>query len=242
MERFSRTEKLIGQAKLEILQESSVTLVGAGAVGSFAAEALVRSGIGSITIVDFDVISLSNINRQLYALESTLGRPKTKVAAERLLDINPSCKVKPLNIQAVEETIPEILADEPDILIDAIDTVNPKLELLSYAVNNGIPVISSMGAARRFDPTSVKTGDLFKTAHCPLARLMRKYLRRRGIKSGIMCVYSDETPHGPKKGEIDNDLTGANHSTKILGSLPTVTGIFGLMLADAAIKFLIEKT
>jgi len=240
MERFSRTEKLIGTEKIQKLQNSKVILFGAGAVGSFAAEALVRSGIGSITIVDFDTISISNINRQLYALESTVGRSKTEVAVERLLDINPGCKVQAVNTLADEQNIPQILSDAPDIIIDAIDTVNPKLELLTYAVQNNIPVVSSMGAARRLDPTAVKTGDLFKTAHCPLARLMRKYLRRRGIKSGIMCVYSDEPPLKPEKGEIDEDLTGSNHSTKILGSLPTVTGIFGLVAADTAIKFLTE--
>lgn len=240
MERFSRTEKLLGKDKITKLHGSNVVLFGVGAVGSFAAEALVRSGLGSLTVVDFDKISLSNINRQLYALESTIGRLKADAAVERLADINPACKLTAYNILADEHTIPDILSEPPDLIIDAIDTVNPKLELLTYAVQNNIPVISSMGAARRLNPLAVKTGDLFKTVHCPLARLMRKNLRRRGIKNGIMCVYSDESPQRPENGEIDDDLTGSNHSTKILGSLPTVTGIFGLVLADTAIKFLID--
>ena len=242
MERFSRTEKLIGTDKLNKLKNSSAVIFGAGAVGSFAAEALVRSGLGKLTVVDFDTISLSNINRQLFAVESTLGKLKADTAVERLADINPACKLKAVNILADENTLSEILSEVPDIILDAIDTVNPKLELLTYAVQHDIPVISSMGAARRWDPLAIKTGDLFKTAHCPLARLMRKYLRRRGIKSNIMCVYSTEPPQKPDNGEIDDDLTASDHSTKVLGSLPTVTGIFGLLLADTAIKMLLKET
>ena len=241
MDRFSRTEKLIGIKKLEKLQHSSAVLFGAGAVGSFAAEALVRSGLGQLTLVDFDKISISNINRQLYALESTVGRPKTEVALERLADINPGCSLSAIERFADRDTIPQMLESPPDIIIDAIDSVGPKIELLAYAVQNNIPIVSSMGAARRHDPSSVRTGDLFSTANCPLARLMRKSLRRRGISGGITCVYSEELPDRPPKGESDDDLTASGHSEKILGSLPTVTGIFGLLLADAAIKFLVEK-
>lgn len=242
MERFSRTEKLLGTGKMQKLSSSSAFLFGAGAVGSFAAEALVRSGIGSLTIIDFDTISTSNINRQLYALESTVGRSKTDVALERLSDINPCCRLKSINAFANTDNIPQLLAAPPDIILDAIDSVGPKIELLAYAALHDIPIVSSMGAARRLDPTAVRRGDLFDTAKCPLARLMRKALRRRGISSGIMCVYSDELPVRPPAGEIDEELTAAGHTTKILGSLPTVTGIFGLMLADTALKFLTEKT
>ena len=242
MERFSRTEKLIGKEKLLKLNSSSAFVFGAGAVGSFAAEALVRSGIGEITIIDFDTINRSNINRQLYALESTLGRLKTETAQQRLSDINPDCRVKSLNKFVDTDNIPNILAQPPNIVIDAIDSVGPKIELLAFTALKNIPVVSSMGAARRLDPAAVRVGDLFQTAKCPLARLMRKALRRRGISSGIMCVYSDELPKRPPEGEPDEDLTASGHSVKILGSMPTVTGIFGLLLADTAIKFLIEKT
>ena len=242
MERFSRTEKLIGTEKLKRLEDSSAVLFGAGAVGSFAAEALVRSGIGRLTLVDFDVVSISNINRQLYALESTLGRAKTAVAIERLADINPSCRLSAVECFADKDSIPEILSDPPDIVIDAIDSVGPKIELLAYAAMNEIPIVSSMGAARRHDPLAVRTGDLFSTANCPLARLMRKALRRRGITGGISCVYSEELPDRPPKGKIDEELTASGRSQKVLGSLPTVTGIFGLLLADTALKFLISET
>ncbi|MBI9108708.1 MAG: tRNA threonylcarbamoyladenosine dehydratase [Spirochaetales bacterium] len=238
MERFSRTEKLLGTEKLLRLQASSAVLFGAGAVGSFAAEALVRSGIGSLIIVDYDDISLSNINRQLFALESTLGQNKVDTAIARLLDINPKCRLTGVKQFADVNTIPEILKSPPDIVLDAIDTVDPKLELLTYCARSSIPVISSMGAARKTDPLAVRVDSLFKSAHCPLARLMRKYLRRRGIKSGITCVYSTEPPLPPRPGEDSDELSGTNHSTKIMGSLTTITGIFGLVLADTAMKII----
>jgi len=238
MERFSRTEKLLGTEKLNQLQHSSAVIFGAGAVGSFAAEALIRSGLGNLTIVDFDKISFSNINRQLYALESTIGKDKVEVAIQRLSDINPNCRLTSVKRFADTDSIPEILQTPPDIVLDAIDTVDPKLELLTYCAGNNIPVVSSMGAARKMNPLSVRVDDLFKSAHCPLARLMRKYLRRRGIKSGITCVYSTEPPLPPRPGEDSDELSGTNHSTKILGSLPTVTGVFGLVLADTAIKII----
>ena len=242
MERFSRTEKLIGTDKLNKLQNSSAVLFGAGAVGSFAAEALIRSGLGRLIIVDFDTISESNINRQLYALESTVGRNKTEVALERLADINPDCRLSAVHRFADKDSIPDILTSSPDIVIDAIDSVGPKIELLAYAAANGIPIVSSMGAARRHDPRAVRTGDIFSTANCPLARLMRKALRRRGITEGISCVYSEELPDRPPHGVLDEELTASGHSQKVLGSLPTVTGVFGLLLADTAIKFLIRET
>ncbi len=238
MERFSRTEKLIGIENLEKLHASKAVLFGAGAVGSFAAEALVRSGIGELTIVDFDKICESNINRQLYALESTIGKYKTEVAIERLSDINPGIKLTGIRRFADAGSIPEILSEPPNIVLDAIDSVGPKIELLAYAAANGIRIVSSMGAARRHDPLSVRVGDLFETEKCPLARLMRKALRKRGITSGITCVYSDELPDRPERGLIDEDLTASGHTQKVLGSMPTVTGIFGLLLADTAIKIL----
>ncbi len=242
MERFSRTAKLIGTEKLEKLGNSSAFIFGLGAVGSFAAEALVRSGTGNLTLVDFDTISESNINRQLFALESTLGKYKTDVALKRLSDINPGCRLNALNAFADRNTIPDILWNRPDIILDAIDSIGPKIELLSFAVKNNIPIISSMGAARRLNPLAVKVGDLFETANCPLARLMRKSLRRRGITSGITCVYSDELPLRPTEEESVEEVSFDGQNIKILGSMPTVTGIFGLLLADTAIKFLLEKT
>ncbi len=241
MERFSRTEKLLGPEKLEKLKNSKVVLFGAGAVGSFAAEALVRSGVGNITIVDFDTICISNINRQLFALQSTIGKPKTEVALKRLSDINPACNIIQENRFADAGSIPEILSDKPDVVIDAIDSVGPKTELLAYSYLNEIPVLSSMGAARRSDPLAVKVGDLFDTVTCPLARLVRKSLKRRGITQGIKCVYSTEFPAHPVKQKLVNEESGGEgRPVKFLGSLPTVTGVFGLVLASEAIKILTE--
>ncbi len=242
MEQFSRTEKLLGKDNLLKLQNSYAVVFGAGAVGSFAVEALVRSGIGKLTIIDHDTISLSNINRQLFAAQSTIGMKKTEAAKERILDINPECKITAIDEFAYTDNLKQLLTPEPDIIIDAIDSVGPKIELLAYAANNKLEIISSMGAARRMDPLSVKVGDLFETAKCPLARLMRKALRKRNIRSGITCVYSDELPKRPNNGEIDEDLTASGHSQKVLGSLTTVTGIFGLLLADTAIKLLTSRT
>ena len=237
MERFSRTERLIGAGKLEKLRGAKAALFGAGAVGSFAAEALVRSGIGSLVIVDFDDVHISNINRQIFALESTLGMPKVDVAKERLRDINPACKITAVNRFADADSIPEILTATPDIIIDAIDSIAPKVELLCYASANGIPVVSSMGAARRTDPLSVRTGDIFETSGCPLARQIRKALRKRGIEGGITAVYSAE--QADPASHIDEQAEDGRGRTKILGSLPTVTGIFGLVAADTAIKIIL---
>lgn len=241
MERFSRTEKLLGSKNMKILSDSSVTIAGIGAVGGFAAEALVRSGIGKLTIIDFDIISTSNINRQILALESTVGHLKTEEAIKRLSDINPNCDILAQNKFIDAESIPQLLKNKPDIVIDAIDSVGPKVELLFYCYKNNIPVISSMGAARKTDPSLVKCGDLFKTTNCALARILRKALRRRGIYSGIQSVYSTELPYTLTDAKIDNKLEASNLLQKELGSLTTVTGIFGLYLADATIKNLLSK-
>ena len=238
MERFSRTEKLIGKEKLEKLKNSSVFIFGAGAVGSFAAETLVRSGIGSITIIDFDTVHESNINRQLFALESTLGQLKVDVAARRLEDINPECRITAVNRFADADSIPELLTEPPDIVIDAIDSVGPKSELLAYCAEKDIMIISSMGAARRTDPLAVKSGDLFETSNCPLARQIRKLLRRRGIDSGITCIYSEEPPADRSFPATVKQETADGKNGKVLGSLPSVTGIFGLLIADTAVKIL----
>ena len=238
MERFSRTEKLLGSGKLKKLSSSSVLLVGAGAVGSYAAEGLARSGVGKITVVDFDTVNITNINRQLYALESTIGKPKVELAAARLTDINPACEIKALNLFADAQSIPALLAEKPDLIVDAIDSVASKVELLARAVEAGIPVVSSMGAARRTNPLAVQVGSIFKTTGCPLARQIRKSLRQRGVRDGITAVFSTETVDSSSHSRLHNE---DGSTEKVLGSLPTVTGIFGLVAADTAVKFLLES-
>jgi len=239
MEKFTRIIKLIGKEKFELLQQSSVTIVGLGAVGGHAMEALARAGIGHFRLIDFDNIQVTNINRQILALTTTLGKPKVEAARERILTINPNCTVEALEIFAAEETMEQILAPAPDLLIDAIDSLNPKIQVLAAAHSAAIPIISSMGAALRTDPTKIRYGDIFDTSNCPLARMVRKRLRRRDIGRGISCVYSTEKvdfEYQIAEPEENAPLHADRGRTRnVLGSLPTLTGIFGLYIANQAI-------
>lgn len=239
-ERFIRTRRLLGEQRFARLQSRLVTVVGLGAVGGHVVEGLVRAGVERLRIVDYDTVQRSNLNRQLLALESTIGRPKALVAEERIRAINPNCQVTALQLFAAEETLPAILEPRPDLLIDAIDSLNPKTQLLHGAYNAGIPIISSMGAALRTDPTLIRSGDLFATSKCPLARHLRKRLRRRGVGEGIACVWSvediDFDYQPPEEGDSDGSpYADRGRKRNVLGSLPTITGIFGLTIANMAI-------
>jgi len=222
--------------------------VGLGAVGGYVVEGLARAGVGGLRLIDYDTIQPTNINRQILALESTLGQPKASAALARVQQINPDCLVEALPAFVGEETIGTLLEPAPDLLIDAIDSLNPKVQLLAGAYERRIPTLSSMGAALRTDPTKIRLADIFDTDNCPLARFVRKRLRRQGIGRGIRCVYSCE--------RVDFDYSQPNEELKIgdtpyaergrarnvLGSLPTVTGIFGLTLANEAIMQLSSTT
>lgn len=245
--RFERTELLLGTEALARLQAAHVVVAGLGAVGSYAAEALARAGVGRLRLVDFDTVHPSNVNRQLYALGSTLGRPKAEVAAERVRDIHAGCAVEPLQLFVGPDTVGCVLAGEPDALVDAIDSVNPKVLLLREAAVRGLFTVSSMGAATRLDPSAVRVGDISETERCPLARFIRKRLRREGVPSGIRCVYSVESPrrparparpepgaHGPAR-----DVRGvarAGRPRTPLGSVSYMTGLFGLIAAGEVIR------
>lgn len=241
MERFRRTEQLLGSDTFRRLQTKRVTVVGLGAVGGYVVEGLTRAGIETLRIVDFDTIQTSNINRQLIAMESTLGRGKAEVLEERIRDINPKCTIEALPLFAGEDTLDEILNPVPDLLIDAIDSLNPKTQLLHAAYTRKIPTISSMGAALRTDPTRITTGDIFDTSNCPLAKHLRKRLRRREVGRGIVCVYSTEKvnfDYSPTTENVtlgDTPFSDRGRSRNVLGSLPTITGIFGLTIANLAI-------
>jgi len=174
-DRFNRTEQLIGKEALGKLKRARVAVFGLGAVGSYAVEALARAGVGYFRLVDCDCIRPSNINRQLYALESTLGKPKTEAARARVLDINPDCTVEALQVFAAKNTLAELLAGPLDAVVDAIDSVTPKVELIASAARFGIPVVSSMGAATRMDPGAIRLGDISETDVCPLARCFSGY-------------------------------------------------------------------
>ncbi len=247
MERFIRTIRLLGEERFQLLQEKMVTVVGLGAVGGYAVEGLARAGIRRLRLVDFDTIQPSNLNRQIIALETTIGRLKAEVARERVLAINTNCRVEALPLFAGEDSLKEILSPEPDLLIDAIDALNPKTQLLMEAYQRGIPTISSMGAALRTDPTVIRAGDLFATSGCPLAKHLRKRLRKRGVGEGITCVFSTEKidfdyqlPEEKSKA-CETPHADRGRQRNVLGSLPTITGIFGLTIANLAIMRLCRK-
>lgn len=245
MERFSRFSRLAGEENLGRLREASVTVFGVGAVGGWATEMLARCGIGKFRLIDPDCISVTNINRHVCALDSTVGIPKTEAVKARIRDINPAAEVEIFRVAADSTNIGSLLAHRPDIVIDAIDSLGPKTDLLEYAFRNSIRVISSMGAALKTDLTAIKSGDISRTSVCPLARNLRQALRKRGIDKGIRCVWSTELPDNnalicaeddPDRNE--NPVQGAKRS---LGSYPHVTAVFGIMIADEAIKAIIKK-
>ena len=222
-DQLTRCRMLFGNEKIQKLQDATVMVVGCGAVGSFAIEALARTGMGHIIAIHFDTIEESNINRQLFAVNSTLGRKKIAIVQERIADINPNIKVTALDLFFDESTA---LPVRPDFVIDAIDTVPSKIALYRWCHKNDIPFISSMGAARKTDPTKIQISKISKTFACPLAARIRKIVRDEKLHD-FPVVFSTETPTG----EID---TG-----KSFGSIITVTGTFGLMMANYAIQKII---
>lgn len=238
-DRFLRTRLLLGDEAVERLELTRVTVVGLGAVGSYAVEGLARSGVGHLRVVDFDRVNLTNINRQLYALESTQGMLKVEAARARIKDINPACEVEALPVFAEADTMDQILEPAPDILIDAIDSVGPKIELLASAIKRNIPVVSSMGAALRLDPLRIKIDNIFHTHSCPLAKQLRKHIRKVNQSADVTCVYSDEPVPGPLENAdelLPAEVSEKGRKRRVLGSMSTLTGIFGLYIATEAIR------
>lgn len=244
-ERFLRTKLLLGEAGLEKLQKATVMIIGLGAVGGYALEALARSGIGRLILVDFDVFDLTNINRQILATTATVGRKKIDVAKERVLDINPACKVEVRDLFVNTETLPQILQEKVDFVVDAIDALNPKCCLIEALYQAKIPFISSMGAALKSNPSCIHYGKLSATKNCGLSKFIRKRLKKRGLDIGkIWCVSSDEQVDLPETAIICNEdeenPNGRKRNT--LGSLPTITAIFGLTIANQVIKELAKES
>lgn len=244
--RFARVLLAIGPAAFERLQMARVAVVGLGGVGGFAMEALARSGIGTLRIIDVDTVQRSNINRQIIALESTLGSPKVDAAATRLRDINPSIQVEAHQEFFHSDTADRLLNARLDFVIDAIDAVLPKTELICYCYNNRIPIISVMGAAFKQDYSRVKITDISKTTICPLARVIRRRLGRRNIRSGITVVYSDESGVVTQDpADITNPdlgtLTSQGRPRRILGSFGPMIGVFGLLAAHHVIQSILAK-
>lgn len=225
---FSRAELLLGEEALEKLRSARVALFGIGGVGSFAAEALARGGVGHITLVDGDTVSITNINRQLIALHSTVGKEKTAVMAERIADISPETEVETYPVVYGVENRDLLDFSTYDYVIDAIDTVTSKLILIEEAKKAGVPVISCMGTGNKFHPERFEVTDISKTSVCPLAKVMRKELKVRGIKN-VKVVYSKEEPQKP----AESPETGKR---QIPGSLSFVPPVAGLLLAGEVIR------
>lgn len=231
---FSRTELLLGKESMEKISNSRVAVFGLGGVGGHAVEALVRSGVGTVDIIDNDTVSLTNINRQLFATHKTIGKYKVDVAKERLLEINPQVAVNTYNTFYTPETADEFDFKNYDYIIDAIDTVSGKIQLVVQAQKSGTPIISSMGAGNKLDPTAFQVCDIYKTSVCPLARVMRSELKKRGIKK-LKVVYSQEQPITPKY--TNEELKGNRPAP---GSTAFVPSVAGLIIAGEVIKDLSE--
>ena len=232
LNQFSRTELLFGKESMEKLAASRVAVFGVGGVGGYAVEALARSGVGSLDLIDDDKVCLTNINRQIYATRKTVGKYKVDVAAERIADINPDAVVKTYKTFFMPETADSFDFSQFDYVIDAIDTVTGKIELVMRAQAAGTPIISSMGAGNKLDPTAFEVADIYKTSVCPLARVMRTELKRRGIKK-LKVVYSKEKPLTPIESE---EQSGETSRRQVPGSTAFVPSTVGLIIAGEVIK------
>ena len=237
LHRFSREELLIGEEGLRKLQAARVAVFGIGGVGGYVVEALARSGIGALDLFDGDTVSLTNINRQIIALEGTVGRPKVEVAKERVLQINPQCRVEARSLFFTPENAGEVDFSQYDYVADAIDTVTSKIELLRLCREAGVKVISSMGAGNKFDPTAFRVAPIEKTSVCHLARVMRRELKKRGI-TGVKAVYSTEESATPQAAQAGDQKGTAGHPTP--GSMAFVPSVAGLILAGEIVNDLLR--
>ena len=235
---LQRTELLVKEEGIGRLQNANILIVGLGGVGSFAAEFLVRSGIGNLTIVDGDTVDITNINRQLPALNSTIGKNKTDVVAERILDINPKINLKKINEFLEPERMEEILTQEKfDYVLDCIDSLSPKLALIITCKRKKIKLVSAMGAGGKTDPSKVMVRDISKTNNCFLAKQIRKKLKKEQIHKGFRCVFSTEI-------QDENSLKmtdGSNYKKSFYGTISYMPAIFGLYAAAEVIRFLLKK-
>lgn len=249
-----RTALLIGEEGLEKLRNATVVVAGLGGVGAYAAEMVARAGVGRLVLIDSDVVGESNKNRQLLAMNSTIGRSKVAVMRERLQDVNPELDIREAEEYLAEENIPEILSryipsggtsnitsngvsgGDTVFLVDAIDTLAPKIALISYCVNNKIPLVSSMGAGAKFDATKVRIADISKSYNCPLAYILRKKLRKIGISKGFPVVFSEELPER----EAIVPTEGERNKKSQVGTISYLPAVFGCVCAQAAISCLLK--
>ena len=227
---FCRTELLVGEEGINKLHNSKVIVFGIGGVGSFVVEALTRAGVGNLILVDNDTICISNLNRQIHATQDTVGMIKVEAMKERVISINPKCNVEAKQVFITADNISEIIPSDVDYVVDAIDTVTSKLALAEYCYKNNINIISSMGTGNKMDPTQFRVSDVFKTKVCPLAKVMRHELRKRGVKK-LKVVYSEEMPMTPDKGRA---VPSAKRQTP--GSISFVPPVAGMIIGGEVIK------
>ena len=237
--RFTRTHILLGDAGLQQLADKHVFIAGLGGVGSYCVEALARAGIGRLTLIDHDVVAVSNINRQLLALHSTVGQSKAELMRARVADINPECQVTLLKIFLTIDNVNELVPADSDYVIDCIDSLSCKVALLAESLKRGLNVASSMGAGNRRDPSRIRIADISKTEVCPLARLIRLRLRRENIYKPLLTVYSDEASSAPLPPQ---PVDGPGRPRAVNGTISYMPSLFGMMLAGAVINRLLEQS
>jgi tRNA A37 threonylcarbamoyladenosine dehydratase len=241
---FIRTETVLGKDALEKLQSAKVAIFGIGGVGSYAAEALARSGIGSFILIDFDTVELSNLNRQIIALHSTIGQKKIDVMKERILDINPQAHIETMPIFYTSKDFPTLLDNTISVIVDAIDSVQSKVDLIFTAQKIEIPIISSMGTGNKIDPSKLEITDIYKTSMCPLARIMRQELKKKNVKS-LPVVFSKEMPVKNFIQETDDeniDVISTNRKRLSPGSTAFVPPAAGLLMASWVITKITETS
>lgn len=232
-----RTEILMGKEGVNALSEAKVAVIGLGGVGAYAAEMLCRAGVGSLILLDSDVVSLTNKNRQLLASDSTIGRSKCEVMSSRLKDINGAVMLTEINEYLEPDNVEQLIGKlQIDFLIDAIDTLSPKIALIKYCREKGIPLVSSMGAGAKYDATAVRLADISRSYNCPLAYILRKKLRKEGISKGFDVVFSEELPQKDAIIPVEE-----RNKKSMIGTVSYLPAVFGCVCAQAAIEYLIKK-
>jgi len=240
LHQFSRCELAFGPEGLEKLKNTSVAVLGIGGVGSFTVEALARTGVGKLVLLDKDVVDITNINRQIHANLNTVGQPKTELMKERIASINPNCEVITLNMFYNEETADQLFAHQLDYIVDAMDTVSAKIHLILEAKRRNIPIVSSMGAANKMDPTQFKVEDISKTSYDPIAKVIRRELRKEGITRGVKVVYSKEIPVTIRTDVREQIVQDPNSPIRKVRQPPAsnafVPSVCGLILASVVVR------
>jgi tRNA A37 threonylcarbamoyladenosine dehydratase len=235
---FERTSILLNETELTRLARAHVLVAGLGGVGSYCAEALARAGVGKLTLIDHDVVAVSNINRQLPALLSTVGQSKAELMAARIRDINPACELNIIREFITPENAIDLVPADVDYVIDCIDSLNCKVALVATSFERGLRVASSMGAGNKLDPSRIKLADISLTCLCPLASIMRKRLRKRGIASGVLTVFTNEPGRAPL---APQPVEGHGRARAVNGTISYMPPLFGLMLAGAVVQQLIAE-